>query len=200
LHPPVAGHDPNASIVPHDLQAKGGSAVEKRRSNTGLPSRYDEFLFASIREEANGMRLSVLSALARMNLDPWEEATRLAAMPRVSAERTLVSTLGLASDKTCDPSEAESIAARLVRLLPRPQQQRRSVAIATRDRAAFGGQRVLYWMMLLALAMSFLSQHEARTDPGASAPAPTTSQTTSDGRSGTLSRSEPQDREMSLGR
>jgi hypothetical protein len=38
--------------------------VENHRSDTSLTSRYDEFLFASICEEANGMRLSVVSALA----------------------------------------------------------------------------------------------------------------------------------------
>ena len=37
---------------------------------------------ASIGEERKGMQLSVLSALARMNVDPREEAARLAAMPR----------------------------------------------------------------------------------------------------------------------
>jgi hypothetical protein len=88
--------------------------VENRRSYTSLTSRYDEFLFAPICEEANGMRLSVLSALARMNVDPWEEATRLATMPSATAERTLVSTLGPASGRSWDPSEAQSVAARLV--------------------------------------------------------------------------------------
>jgi len=52
------------------------------------------------------MRLSVLSALARMDVDPWEEATRLAAMPKAIAERTLVSTLDLVPGRSWDPSEA----------------------------------------------------------------------------------------------
>ena len=68
------------------------------------------------------MRLSVLSALARMDVDPWEEATRLAAMPKAIAERTLVSTLNRVLGKTRNPSETEVIAARLVQLLPQPGQ------------------------------------------------------------------------------
>ena len=64
------------------------------------------------------MRLSVLSALARMDVDPWEEATRLAAMPKAIAERTLVSTLDQVLGKSCHRSETEVIAARLVQLLP----------------------------------------------------------------------------------
>ena len=37
---------------------------------------FDEFLGASIGEDRNGTGLSVLSAFARLNVDPWEEATR----------------------------------------------------------------------------------------------------------------------------
>jgi hypothetical protein len=72
---------------------KGGFIVDNRPSVSSFTSKYDHFLFAPICEEANGMQLSVLSALARMDVDPWKEATRLAAMPKVIAERTLVSTL-----------------------------------------------------------------------------------------------------------
>ena len=64
------------------------------------------------------MRLSVLSALARMNVDPWEEATRLAAMPKAIAEKTLLSSLDLVSGKSWKSPEAAAIVARLVRLLP----------------------------------------------------------------------------------
>ena len=67
--------------------------MSNRPSVSSLSSRYDHFLFAPICEEAHGMQLSVLSALARMDVDPWEEATHLAAMPTAIAERTLVSTL-----------------------------------------------------------------------------------------------------------
>ena len=38
---------------------------------------FDPFLFAAIGEEQNGMLLSVLSALARLDLDPWYEAASL---------------------------------------------------------------------------------------------------------------------------
>ena len=81
-------------------------------------SRYNAFLFAPICEDADGMRLSVLSALARMGVDPWEEATKLAAMPRAIAQSTLISTLELLSGRSWKRPEAEVVAARLIRLLP----------------------------------------------------------------------------------
>jgi hypothetical protein len=103
---------------PRQHVTKGGSIVDNRLSVSSFTSRYNHFLFAPICEEANGMRLSVLSALARMDVDPWEEATRLVAMPKAIAERTLVSTLDQVLGKCWNRSETEVIAARLVQLLP----------------------------------------------------------------------------------
>src|SRR5258708_10176803 len=46
---------------------------------------YSGFLFAQVWTEPSGMTLSVVSALARLNLDPSREAVRLATMPRAAA-------------------------------------------------------------------------------------------------------------------
>ena len=50
---------------------------------------FDEFLCASIVEEKNGMGLSVMSAFARRNVDPWHEAARLSQLPRDVGTREL---------------------------------------------------------------------------------------------------------------
>jgi len=49
---------------------------------------FDEFLRAPIGADRNGTSLSVLSALARLNVDPWQEATSLRECPekRVSCD------------------------------------------------------------------------------------------------------------------
>jgi hypothetical protein len=87
---------------------------------TALTPRYDAFLFATVCNEASGMSLSVVSVLARGNVDPWEEASRLATMPKALAERALVAMLDLIAGRNWNQAEAKSIAARLVRLLPQP--------------------------------------------------------------------------------
>ena len=46
---------------------------------------FEKFLCAPIGADRNGTGLSVLSALARLNVDPWQEATSLARMPREAA-------------------------------------------------------------------------------------------------------------------
>ena len=41
-----------------------------------LGSEFDDFLFAPIGADRIGMLLSVLSALARLDIDPWQEAAK----------------------------------------------------------------------------------------------------------------------------
>ena len=133
-----------------------GVAVDNRLLASCPSPKYNEFLFATICEEANGMRLSVLSALARINVDPWEEATRLAAMPNTTAEGALVSTLDLIPNKNWEPSETEVIAARLVRLLPQPN----DVSTTTpTDIAAVRAKRTSYFLLCVAIVISILSSH-----------------------------------------
>ena len=52
-------------------------------------SQFNEFLFALIGMERNGMPLSVISALARLEVDPWQEAARLADLPKELAATAL---------------------------------------------------------------------------------------------------------------
>ena len=81
-------------------------------------SQYNEFLFASAGVETDGEQLSVLSALSRLDLDPWREAARLADLPRdvaASALATILSRLPDADWKIPDPA---ANAARLVEMLP----------------------------------------------------------------------------------
>jgi hypothetical protein len=151
---------------PRQHVTKDGSIMDNRLSVSSFTSRYNQFLYAPICDEANGMQLSVLSALARMDVDPWQEATRLAAMPKAIAERTLVSTLDQVFGKSCHRSETEVIAARLVQLLPQPDQ---GVTITPTEPARVGAQRT-YWLVWLgfALAISLLSPHHQVTDQGGS--------------------------------
>jgi hypothetical protein len=149
---------------PRQHVTKDGSIMDNRPSVSSFTSRYNHFLFAPICEEANGMRLSVLSALARMDVDPWEEATRLAAMPKAIAERTLVSTLDQVLGKSCQRSETDVIAARLVQLLP---QRGEGATVAQTETARVGTQQA-YWFVWLgfALAISLLSPRHQVTDAG----------------------------------
>jgi hypothetical protein len=84
-----------------------------------LGSEFDDFLLAPIGDDNNGMLLSVLSALARLDVDPWEEAAELARLPGDAATRKLAALIAaLPAGPSARPDSA-TIAARLIPLLPR---------------------------------------------------------------------------------
>src|SRR6185437_786562 len=75
-------------------------------------------LYAPIGEEDNGMVLTVLSTLARLGVDPREEAARLSELPKEAATKRLTLIVsGLARGQGVQ-STAADIAARVVALLP----------------------------------------------------------------------------------
>jgi hypothetical protein len=82
-------------------------------------SAFDDFLFASVGEEKNGIELTVLSALTRLGFDPWVEAARLSDMPAAAAGHTLAATIAVLPEGEWKVTDSEAIAARLVDRLPR---------------------------------------------------------------------------------
>jgi hypothetical protein len=87
---------------------------------SGPGSQFDAFLFAQIGEDVNGLPLSVVSALARMDLDPWQEAGELAQLPAEVAIQRLAGLLRSLPDRYLGSSDGAAIAARLIALLQRP--------------------------------------------------------------------------------
>jgi hypothetical protein len=81
-------------------------------------SDLNEFLFAEVGVETNGMTLSVLSALARLGKEPWQEAERLARLPRPAAVDGLARTIVAVPASPWPLPDATAIATRLVALLP----------------------------------------------------------------------------------
>jgi hypothetical protein len=81
-------------------------------------SDYNPFLFAVVGEDDVGLPLTVLTALTRLGLDPWQEAARLSDLPRDVAARALAAAIAGLPRPDCQGSGAESIAARLVNWLP----------------------------------------------------------------------------------
>ena len=84
-----------------------------------LGSEFNDFLFAPIGADRNGMPLSTLSALARMDVDPWQEAANLARLPGEAAAKRLASLIAALPDGPSAHRDPGSIAARLILLLPR---------------------------------------------------------------------------------
>ena len=65
------------------------------------------------------MSLSVLSALARLGLDPWKEATELSELPSDSATQRLATLIMRLPGGRWTQADSRGIACRLIELLPR---------------------------------------------------------------------------------
>lgn len=87
-------------------------------------SEFGAFLYAPIGEEENGMVVTALSALARIGVDPWQEAARLAQLPMDVASQRLTSIIAGLPNGRWAKSDAGSIAAGLIALLPAPKAAR----------------------------------------------------------------------------
>ena len=81
-------------------------------------SPYNPFLFAVVAEGEDGLPLTVLSALSRLGLDPWQEAARLAALPRDVAARTLAETIATLPRSDQSAAASHATATQLVTWLP----------------------------------------------------------------------------------
>jgi hypothetical protein len=83
-------------------------------------SGLDQFLFASVGVERNGMTLSPASVFARVGEDPWREAGRLAGLPKSAAVDSLARAIATMPASPWLLPEATTIATRLIALLPTP--------------------------------------------------------------------------------
>jgi hypothetical protein len=80
-------------------------------------SIYEAFLYTEIGEQENGMPLSMVSALTRLGLDPWDEARRLASLPAAAAAAAVSDLIKRTSARA---TELPKLSARMVALLSRP--------------------------------------------------------------------------------
>lgn len=119
-------------------------------------SEFNDFLFTSIGEEKNGSELTVLSALARLGLDPWNEAARLSALPKEAATSALTAALTRLPEGAWKASEAQSIALRLVDHLPR-REARSSSSPNGRAEEQGSASSLQNWLVWLALAAVILA-------------------------------------------
>jgi hypothetical protein len=144
-------------------------------------SEFDNFLFAPIGDERNGMLLSVLSALARLDVDPWLEAASLARLPKEIATARMASLIDALPDRPSAQPDTATVAARLIALLPRGKGANEPSHAVAPDGAAAPKSSTILFVILMALLLGAqlftASRHSGA--PAESAGAPATSRATS---------------------
>jgi len=117
-------------------------------------SEFNEFLFAFVGKEKSGQQLTVLSALARLGLDPWGEAARLSELPKEAATHALAAAIGALPRGDWKVSDLQSIAVRLVNCLP----GRGSPSARSADGRSAGNQKqksgATKWLVWAAFAVA----------------------------------------------
>ncbi|NKX44471.1 hypothetical protein HCU73_07700 [Roseibacterium sp. KMU-115] len=112
---------------------------------------FDGFLYATLGDDRRGNAVSVLSALARLGLDPWDEAAALSGLPRGGAEARLGDRLSRFRDVPGLSAEQGAILQRLLSLLPRDDTGREGADLVDRVRGRLGGTGPLIALLLLIL-------------------------------------------------
>src|SRR6187551_1582472 len=96
-----------------------GQHMHRTASFANPTPEFDAFLSALVGEDSSGLPLSVVSALARMDLDPWEEAGKLAELPKDTAALRLAALLVAIPEASLRNGDRTAIATRLIALLRR---------------------------------------------------------------------------------
>jgi hypothetical protein len=109
---------PRDSVAAEQRQTGSSVAdITNSASTIHLDRQFDSFLFAAIGESKEGMCITVLSALARLNIDPWKKAAELSRLPGEVAGQKLASLIATLPDLRSANLEPGMID-RLVTLLP----------------------------------------------------------------------------------
>lgn len=82
------------------------------------PSRLDGFLLSDVGAQPNGMPLTVLSMMARMGVDPWDDAECLSSLPNELAVSWMAAAIGRSSLYPWKQSDVTMLASRLIDRLP----------------------------------------------------------------------------------
>jgi hypothetical protein len=137
-----------------------------------INSEYNDFLYAPIGDEGNGMTLSVISALTRLNIDPWLEAARLSVLSKEDASQALAPIIARLPGGQWALADAPEIAGRLAALLPR-----HDGASPAKVAAAIGPGRanyptlflLLYFVCSMAASYVMATQHPSPPTSGSAA-------------------------------
>ncbi len=92
------------------------------------------------------MPLNVVSGLTRLGLDPWEEAARLAALPKALAAEKLAPIIARLAVDRQQPSDNLAISRQLVELLPEHQR----AASPSRQQADAKGKEYIQAVIVLS--------------------------------------------------
>jgi hypothetical protein len=118
----------------------------------------DNFLFAAVGAEQDGIPLSMLSALTRLGLDPWDEAGRLSSLSKREAVEQLARLIAELPGACRPLPEAREIAGALIERLPKYDSDRAAPPVRARRRRRWPmmPRQSQFWMFCLVFGAAAL--------------------------------------------
>lgn len=118
---------------------------------------FDGFLYADLGQDTDGNTVSVLSALARLGVDPWTEADELSRLSHARARDRLGSLLARLRDIPSLGETAATTVQRLIELLPNAPRPKMvgGAALPARLKSLRFGQIFAIMIVVLFLLQTF---------------------------------------------
>ncbi len=119
------------------------------------PPEFERFLYASVGEDRNGFVVTVLSTLARLGLDPWQEAAELTTLGRDAARSRLETLLARFRDVPTLTSDHRRVAQDLSQLLPESRTSGSLKRVASTVADDRPGKNGVIWAVLTIIFLLF---------------------------------------------
>jgi hypothetical protein len=148
----------HAAPAPLSAVKEQESKMEHAGVQLGRDPAFGRFLGAAVGDDRNGASVTVLSMLARLGLDPWDEASVLTSMPEAPARSRLEALLDRFKDVPMEVSARSSLALGLLAFLPRRENAARlstKPALSPPRFPRFGG--TVYWIVAIVLFAGWVS-------------------------------------------
>jgi hypothetical protein len=122
-----------------------------------LRKDFDDFLFASVGPDFDGTPLTLATALARLGIDPWEEAAEIASLAREPAMQRLASRLEAMPNRSSSAEDTVNVTMRLLALLHRSRPRKSPWPETPRPSdAEIPPKRVnvaIYWLIAMVILL-----------------------------------------------
>jgi hypothetical protein len=121
-----------------------------------LSDQFNGFLRSALWLDRDDTPLSLLSALARLDVDPWEEAAQLAALPTSTASAKLAAMLANLPGGPPARRDLDAICVRSVSLLASPAAPQTATAAPT---GALSGALLFFVLSACMVAFTLMAPH-----------------------------------------
>jgi hypothetical protein len=128
------------------------------RAPSFLGAEFNGFLFEQIGLDDRGRQVTVVSALARLDMDPWAEAERLSRLPDETAALSVAMVLSRLPEIAVGITGPQQTAMRLVQLLPKRLLRHPPKSLLQRAATLHGLPRAVAAGMFCSVIFLFLAQ------------------------------------------